>query len=460
MPRIALYGLSGNPSGLHHRRIVEALASRFDQVIVVPCGPRPDKHTTNDIAPIHRAVIADLTFGDMPKVTVDLEDLENDVFTRSAALLDRYADQGECWLAVGSDLIADGASGQSIIQREWERGAEVWQRPMVVIPRQTAPLLQADLPPHAEVLPTPHTGASTEIRERVFTRQPYADLVVPAVAGYIERHGLYRGMQPDFLTPGTSLNNPRVLCIGDATNPRVPSIVDWLAPVRVESDPNCIVAVGGDGFMLHVIRGNWRQRLPILGLNVGHHGFLLNEVPSNSEPHQLFRQLTILQSPLLYVTATQPSGATTSHLAFNDAWLRSINGGQATWLEVIVDDVPRLRKLVSDGALVATAGGSTGYARTLGVKPMPVGTEHIILAGMNVFEPSGWAPVHLGLRQRIQLRVLDTSKRGVEAFVDGISLGPVTALDIRVSRIAAAELAFCPGNDPQQKILALQFPVH
>lgn len=460
MPRIVVFGLSGNPSGLHHRLIVEALASHFDQVIVVPCGPRPDKQTTNDVTPIHRAVMADLTFGDIPNVTVDPDDLENKLFTRSAVLMDRYRHLGECWLAVGGDLIVGGATGQSVIQQKWERGHELWQGRIVVIPRSATPYQPEDLPPHATVLPTTHEGSSTEIRERIFTHRPFDDLVMPAVADYIKRHGLYRGMQPDLLSPGTSINFPRPLCIADPTNPRALELMQRFQAMHVSASPNCIVAIGGDGFMLQVIREHWRKRLPIIGVNAGHRGFLLNEFLDGSHTRVLFQNLTILQSPLLYVTATKQDGTTVTQLAFNDAWLRSTNGGQVAWLEVQVDGQVRLTKLVSDGALVATAGGSTGYARALGVKPMPVGTEHLILAGMNVFEPFGWGPVHLGLNQRIQLRVLDVAKRGVEAFVDGIPLGPVTSLDVRVSRIAAAELAFCPGNDPQQKILALQFPEH
>ncbi len=283
---------------------------------------------------------------------------------------------------------------------------------------------------------------------------------MPAVADYIKRHGLYRGMQPDLLSTGSSINLPRPLCIADPTNPRALELLQRFQAMHVSASPNCIVAIGGDGFMLQVIREHWRKRLPIIGVNAGHRGFLLNEFLGESHTRELFQNLTILQSPLLYVTATKLDGTTVTQLAFNDAWLRSVNGGQAAWLEVTVDGDTRLPKLVADGALVATAGGSTGYARALGVKPMPVGTEHLILAGMNVFEPFNWGPVHLSLRQQVQLRALDPIKRGIEAFVDGIALGPVVSLDVRVSRIAAAELAFCPGNDPQEKILRLQFPEH
>jgi nicotinic acid mononucleotide adenylyltransferase len=81
--RIALFGGSFNPPGLHHRHIAGRLARDFDTVLVVPCGPRDDKATTNLLPPVFRAALADMAFEGMPGVEVDLFDLEQDRFTRS-----------------------------------------------------------------------------------------------------------------------------------------------------------------------------------------------------------------------------------------------------------------------------------------------------------------------------------------------------------------------------------------
>jgi hypothetical protein len=47
------------------------------------------------------------------------------------------------------------------------------------------------------------------------------------------------------------------------------------ARVRIRRVPTCIVALGGDGTMLRAIRAHWRRRLPFVGINAGHLGFLL-----------------------------------------------------------------------------------------------------------------------------------------------------------------------------------------
>ena len=111
--RIALFGGSFNPPGLHHCVIAEALSASFDRVIVVPCGPRSDKSATNLLPPVYRAAMADMAFGDMAKVEVDLFDLEQERFTRSHELDVRYRERGEVWHVVGVDLIKGGASGTS-----------------------------------------------------------------------------------------------------------------------------------------------------------------------------------------------------------------------------------------------------------------------------------------------------------------------------------------------------------
>jgi nicotinic acid mononucleotide adenylyltransferase len=48
--RIVIFGGSFNPPGLHHRKLAMALAERFDQVIILPCGSRPDKETSGLIS--------------------------------------------------------------------------------------------------------------------------------------------------------------------------------------------------------------------------------------------------------------------------------------------------------------------------------------------------------------------------------------------------------------------------
>ncbi len=451
---IAVFGGSFNPPGLHHRAVAEMLSAHFDEVLVVPCGPRPDKPVTNDVPPIYRAAMAEMTFRGLPEVRIELFDLEEGTFTRTWELEERFCEQGELWHVVGTDLVAGGGRGESVIQREWARGPEIWRRlNFAVVRRPGFDLDPADLPEHNRLFDLSAPGSSSNIRDRVFGRRPIDGLLSDEVAAYIQRHDLYRGMRPP-LTTRFFLEEIRPLMVADPWNSRARALADKLGSVKTK-EPNLIVVVGGDGTMLRAIRSEWRRRVPFYGLNTGHMGFLLNDRPPSD---YLGEDLVLEQLPLLAVETEGADGATSTALAFNEAWVERATG-QTAWLRVTVDGRQRLPKLIADGALIATAAGSTAYARAMGAHPVPLNTPVLLLVGSNVFNPSFFKPVVLPLDSTVELTTLDPQKRPLQGYIDGVSQGEVRSIRARVSRTAAVELAFDPGHDPAEKLARIQFPL-
>jgi hypothetical protein len=94
----------------------------------------------------------------------------------------------------------------------------------------------------------------------------------------------------------------------------------------------------------------------------------------------------------------------------------------------------------------------------MGATPILVDTPALILAGSNVLEPPHWKSVLLSLESLVEFRALDPVKRPLRGFADGVPQGEVEVMRVRVSRIAAAELAFCRGQDMAEKIAQIQFP--
>jgi len=452
--RMAIFGGSFNPPGVHHRRIAQALAERFQEVVVVPCGPRPDKPVTNDVPSVYRATMADMTFRDLAGVRVDLFDLESGTFTRTHELENRYGGEGETWHVVGGDLLTGGARGASPIHTDWKHGGDIWARlRYVVLKRPGFPFDPADLPPNHQVLEIQVPGSSSELRDDLFHRRGRVrERVLPEVHDYIERHGLYRGVPPA-LSALYRWQELRPLVIADPDSPDALRMARTVGPSEPDR-PNLIVVVGGDGTMLRAIRREWRRRVPFYGINTGHLGFLLN-----ADPPRAFagRGLRLAQLPLLRVDVAAADGSEDTALAFNDAWVERA-AGQAAWLEVRVNGMTRVERLVADGALVATAAGSTSYARALGAPPLPLGTQALLLVGSNVFTPPFWKPVVLPLDSVVELVTPDAVRRPLRCYVDGICKGEVLRMRARASRIAAVELAFDPGNDLAEKLARIQFP--
>jgi len=454
--RIALFGGSFNPPGLHHRRIAELLSTHFDEVRIVPCGPRPDKLEVNSVAPVFRAALADISFGDLNKVVVDLFDLEHDTFTRNHDLEKRYAALGEIWHVVGADWLTGGKSGQSAIHTGWEQGPKLWANSrFLVLTRPGHDLDPADLPPRSEFLTLELDESSTDIRELLIHGESVSHLVTDKAARYIQRYGLYRGTNPATWSAGT-MADWRCLMHKDHRNEKALEIEQRLVPDVDPSDPDYILCIGGDGSMLRAIREHWRRRLPFFGVNAGTLGFLLNA------PEQVFEtgfppaEVIFRQLPLLFIEMETVDGQIHTAHAFNDAWVERATS-QSGWMEVQVNGISRLPKLVADGALVSTAAGSTAYARSMGASPLLADTPAWLLVGSNVQEPAHWKSALLSNDSTIEITNLDMAKRPLTAFVDGIELGIVKTLKARLSRAATVELAFLANRDMAEKIASIQF---
>lgn len=207
--------------------------------------------------------------------------------------------------------------------------------------------------------------------------------------------------------------------------------------------------------MLKAIREHWRRRLPFVGLNAGHLGFLMNaSLPTKLEGIDLISQ----SLPLLRVDVRYPNGKKAMHLAYGDAWIERAEG-QAAWLQVRVNGEVQLEKVVGDGMLIATAAGSSAYARAMGAVPVPLDSQSLILAGSNIFQPRFWKPMNLPGTSQVTLTSLDTrGKRPLRAFVDGQALGLVEEISAKHSLTAAVELAFTREYDPSTKLLKSLFP--
>lgn len=459
--RTLIYGGSFNPPAMHHRTLGEELAKIFDRVIVVPCSFRPDKPTTNDTLPTDRAAMVDMTFRGIPNLEVDLFDLEMNDFTRTFDLNERYKHLGEIWHFVGADLVQGGYSGNSVIQREWYCGREIWRNlNFAVAQRVGFSCSKSNLPPHSIVLEPPYSGSSTEIREKILRHQPISDLVVPEVEAYIERHNLYRGRLPRANT-FLSLGNPRIKIVADSENPKAVSVVHALSSLQDEKNPNLIVVVGGDGTMLHAIRNFWRLRIPFLGINTGHRGFLLNNLDATNIREILSAGLIAWQSPLLHVESKKSDGSASSELAFNDAWAERASGSTA-WFTVKINGATKLEKLVGDAILISTPAGSTAYARAMGATPLLVGTPALILVGSNIGEPPNWKSAYIPADAEVEIVNADSSssnKRPIIGFVDSVNVGEIQSMKIRASRTAFVEMAYLPERDLAEKLMEIQFPI-
>ena len=195
--RIALLGGSYNPPHKAHKEIARILTTLFDLVVVIPCGTRLDKASTNIIDLSHRMNMVKIAFEDLEKVEIDFYDMENNVFTPTYLLQEKYQKlypDAEIWHVIGEDIVAGGCRMKSEIHRVWDHGSEIWQNlNFAVLTRLGYGARPDDLPPHREVIQLSGLiGSGTEVRRRVMNNEPIGDLVDPKIREYIIKHRLYQ----------------------------------------------------------------------------------------------------------------------------------------------------------------------------------------------------------------------------------------------------------------------------
>jgi NAD+ kinase len=444
------------PSRFHRVAAERILQAGFDEVVVCPPGPRPGRQEREHARSMHRAALVDLNFQDLPGVKVDLTDLDHGRSSTPLELETRYQAEAEVWHVVSDEMVREGCDACSVIHQKWEQGSELWQRSRFVVlhPSGKEPS-KDDLPPHSRLLPIDGHVPSAELRNRVYHGESIDEWVTAEVGSYIRRHQLF----VPTISNGPSrwqLSQPRLLIELDERNPNARTLAERYRHYEAQH-PNMILVVGGDGTMLRAIRKHWRRRIPIVGLNAGHVGFLANErLPLEVEQVEF----VVYSLPMLRVDAEAPEGERVQSLAFGDAWIER-DGGQAAWLRLDVDGQTRVPKVIGDGMLVASAAGSSAYARALGAIPVPLTTPVFTLAGSNIFRPRFWKPMNLADDTVISMVSLDrTGKRPVRGFSDGQPLGVIQSLTVQRSAIASVELAFTGEFDPSIKLLRSLFPPH
>ena len=449
--KVAIYRGSFNPPGRRHRLVAETLCKEFDEVIVAPWHRLPGETIKYDVPPVYRATMIDLAFKGLAKVRIEFLDLEAGEYTPASNIVEKIAYHGDIWIVLTPDMIRGGAMGESKVHRA--RDERFWKDQQFVIVRKVGEKIEpSDLPPHHRFLDIAEGVDSGEIRSRIFHKEPISDWVDPEVEAYIQRRSLYTGM-PQTRTTQFLIDEVRPLIVADKWNKKSQEMRKKLPRENTE-DPNIILVVGGDGTMLRAIRKLWRKRLPFYGINTGHLGFLLN---SGLPPDLVGQSLIVEQLSILHVETLGLDGERKISMAFNEAWVER-GTGQTAWIEVTVDETVRLKKMVADGALVSTPGGSASYARAMGAAPLPLSTPALLLVGSNVLYPVFWQPAVLPLNSEVEFRTLDPAKRPLNGFVDGVPQGKVSWMGVKTSNIAAVELAFDPRNDPTEKLARIQFP--
>jgi nicotinate-nucleotide adenylyltransferase len=202
-------GICGGTFDPFHRGHLEPVVAvraemEWDRVVYVPAFVQPFKQDRRSASAYHRFAMAVLSTEDQELFVVSPRELERGEISFTVDTLEELRrEQPEAtidWI-IGDDNLPD--------LHRWKSVDRIFELANFAV-LSRAPRDAAALAPElrGRLLDTPGARArggaivlahnptvpisATEVRRRVAAGEPFADLVVPRVSGYIERYGLYR----------------------------------------------------------------------------------------------------------------------------------------------------------------------------------------------------------------------------------------------------------------------------
>ena len=186
----------------------------------------------------------------------------------------------------------------------------------------------------------------------------------------------------------------------------------------------CIV-VGGDGTLLNAARSLANHDVPLLGYNLGRLGFLTDISPEDMcEKFEQILAGDFVEEPrgLLHTSIYRQGELINQGCAFNDIVVHKWNGARMLEYETFIDG-QFINSTRSDGLIVSTPTGSTGYALS-GGGPILHPSLHAIVLVPICPHTMTYRPIVVYADSEVEIIVKDCNQSEAQVTCDGqINLG-------------------------------------
>ncbi len=221
------------------------------------------------------------------------------------------------------------------------------------------------------------------------------------------------------------------------------------------SEADIIVALGGDGFILHLIHDIMPHKASIFGMNRGTVGFLLNDFREGGLIERIKTSTSMTLHPL-QMTAQTRDGEQVKALAINEvSLLRQTR--QTAKIKILVDGKVRMEELVCDGILLSTPAGSTAYNLSAHGPIIPMKAEIMAMTPISAFRPRRWKGALLPHNSKVTFEIIDPAKRPVSAVADIKEVRNVIRVSIKQDTSIKINLLFDSHHTLEERILNEQF---
>lgn len=205
-----------------------------------------------------------------------------------------------------------------------------------------------------------------------------------------------------------------------------------------DAEADFVLAMGGDGTILAAAHHAHLRNAPLLGVNVGHMGFLAEATGQDfaliarriaSEDFHIEERMT------LDVQVRQPDGTIRNDWALNEAVVVHTDVAHPVHIALAVDGQD-VSTYGADGMIIATPTGSTAYSFSAGGPVVWPDAEAVVLAPLaahGLFT----RPLVLGPSALLEVAVLEENWTDPEMWCDGLRRTPLPAGSLVSTRVGA-----------------------
>ena len=190
---------------------------------------------------------------------------------------------------------------------------------------------------------------------------------------------------------------------------------------------NLTIVIGGDGFMLQVLKKNKNSNRQFYGINSGNYGFLMNKFSSKEIIKNLLKANLVSISPLEMFVKTKNNQIKKS-IAINEVSVLR-QSRQAASLLIKQGSKQIIKNLVADGVLVSTPAGSTAYNLSVHGPILSLHSKKLSIAPISPFRPRRWKGKIVNDKSEIIIKNLNPSKRPISAVADNLEVEMLKQLE-------------------------------
>ena len=224
------------------------------------------------------------------------------------------------------------------------------------------------------------------------------------------------------------------------------------------ADADLAVSIGGDGTMLRTFERVAQAGVPVLGVNVGHLGYLTEFEADEAQTavDKALRGDLPVEERLMIQSRVQRSDGEIegTWIGLNEAVVEKKSQGHTVRLEVTIDESP-FATYAGDGLIVSTPTGSTAYnlsARGSIVAPTHWSLQLTPVAPHMLFDRS------LVLRPDTEIRISVVGEREANLSVDGRSVAALRDGDVMIAtRSEVIARLVTSGSGGFQQVLKQKF---